>query len=491
MLTNERNVQILYLLLNIQKVNVLDLSKYLSVSEKTILRSVETLNNKLKKFSCQIMFEKNDVFFKGNSKDIFKKFYSFEENDIFTTYERQIYILNLFLNKDSEEKITLNNIALNIDFPITTIKKDISSLNLRLNQKGEELISSKNDGLILKQMNESQIIDLYLNLILNQIITRQGKTIIKNMSIEPIFNPYIYRNLVANWNIDLFNKIFNSLIIVKTQKNLNNSDYEIIYLSLYITFWLNHSRNLKLITILKKSESINLDEIMDQIYIKDNKKILLSNFYENFDNDNNLVNRIVSELTLKINALFMDEVFLNDEAILNIKNHLSRNIKNNSFQVHDKFINDFHVQGIANYIKDFNEIWLVTKEVLDKFLKQENVNDILTYEVFLYIMVWFDAMIYDYKLTIKTVCIGGMGQSAMMSHHIKTIYKNALIEPKPYAMLTKEDYINSDLIISALEIDHKNYDNILNLPFMSVINNKELIHKKLSKIIYKKILVNK
>lgn len=231
MATFERNLQILYLLINNKKISIQELKQILNVSEKTILRAVININTFLKK-DGKILIEDNYLLLEGDSEVILKQLYLDQENDVFTTYERQMYILNFLLNND--EKVTLNALAEDIVLPIPTLKKDIGLLNKLLANIDASITLTKKQGLTISNIEKEDIVNILVELIHSQIIIRQNNLIIKDMSLEKIFNAYIYRYLKNHWQIKNFTILYKKLIKEKESKEINISYFELTYLSLLI-----------------------------------------------------------------------------------------------------------------------------------------------------------------------------------------------------------------------------------------------------------------
>jgi len=68
------------------------------------------------------------------------------------------------------------------------------------------------------------------------------------------------------------------------------------------------------------------------------------------------------------------------------------------------------------------------------------------------VLVWFDTYIYNEKLKLLTICIGGFGQSVMIKNHLKSIYRNADVENLPYSSVNKKLLIKYDLVISSIDL---------------------------------------
>ncbi|WP_031542682.1 hypothetical protein [Mesoplasma photuris] len=470
---NERDYQIVYYIFN-KTSSFGELTNFFNISEKTLLR---TLDDWKKVFNDELEIKDRKVTFKGDKASFSKKVYS-KSKDFLSKWEAQMYILNYVFDN---LKSTLKDLSEDLEKTNIETKSLIDELNEICFRFDFSINLTQKSGLKFSKYDFESFISVMEILINNQIYSRQKNTLIKVNDLSFIFNPYTYKFLNKKLKLENFAEFYKTIVENIKNNKVNLSDADAIFMAIKICLWKNLEKN--------KNTVLDNNNIVKDFYENYEIPLVTKNSLKRYFDKSELkesVEIFLDQLSKSIEFLFKGEIKLNDETIDNIRKHVIRTIEiKNAKQTGISY--DFELYGLSKYIVKFNELFNICKKEIEKLNLNEKLTMMLTYEIFIHLIIWLDGIAYIYNTNIFAVCVGGMGQSAMVSQHLKKIYKNANIVAKANVLLREEDIKKAHLIISSIEIIN-NHDNIIFLPAMSVINNKEIVHKKLVEMIYRKLI---
>ncbi|AXK50945.1 BglG family transcription antiterminator [Spiroplasma alleghenense] len=479
-MNSDRNEQIIYLLLNYKTILVSQLSQKFMTSEKTILRAIVSVNVFLKNYNLIVENNEGLLTLVGDTSLIWKKFDS--DKEVFTKYERLIYIFNHFLKTD--EKITISDLATDLEVPVTQIKNDFKDLDGILINYDIKIESDLKTGFKINLNFEYQRYAIFIDLIFMHFLSRQTVSFIKAQDVKVFFNSYVYKILKKNYQINNFNAIYLNLIHLIKDEGIEWNEIDTILLAMLITIWLNSTENQELYDDYNSDKNFSLKTIIKKIIILRDENHLIERFNQNnikFEKNVEIKN-CINEIQKLTKKLLDNDMNLDKEIYLSMYSHLQNSL-NGTNDKYDLQIKNY-VSGIQNYIDQYKHLWNCLNQIINKYFEEDNIQEQITYGIFIYIVVWLDTQLYKLPMKILTVCIGGMGQSKMLATHLKTIYKNAEIEALPFAFINNKILNEYDLVISSIEITNTKNKNTLHLPVIFSVENKVIIHKKLNEIFY-------
>lgn len=478
----ERQFRILNILINYKNVEKEMLISYFDISQKTLNRDFEEINIFLKGLGDFIILDNdNNLEFKGNTENILQKL---QLDDNFLMKEERLLYIFLILLRD--KKTTKLQLADDLDISLNIIEDDIDELRNICNKQKINLTISK-QGLKIADVTEENEIEAVVELTTKCLLFKKVYSILKLNKIEKLFSSYIYTTLKRKYKIDIYNKIFH-WIIEYTANHINISNLNAILLSIKITYWLNHSKNSILLEKLKDSAYYN--EFIDNIgglYCSDDINYFLSKKIS-IDKNKNSVIEFVNNLDKGLFKLFNEKLCLDNNIKERIVNHLASNIY---IQNVDEFVIKEYSRSLQPYKKKFVELWEEIEKNLALYFRDLKSFEVLAYEIFIHVLVWFDTYIYNEKLKLLTICIGGFGQSVMIKNHLKSIYRNADVENLPYSSVNKKLLMKYDLVISSIDLSEYKLPNILAMPIILILSKKNDIHKIISEKIYRKLIGEK
>ncbi|AHI54260.1 PTS system mannitol-specific IIA component [Spiroplasma sabaudiense Ar-1343] len=480
-MNSDRNEQIVYLLLNYKTILVSQLSNKFSTSEKTILRAVQSINVYFKKYDLFVKSFEGKLTLIGDTSAMWKSLS--DDKDKFTKHERLIYIFNHFMKTD--EKITILDLADDLEVPTTQVQNDFKDLNNVL-LKYEAIISNDlKKGLTINLLAPHHKHAIFIDLIFLNFLSNQTTSFIKNQFVKNFFNSYIYKILKNNYQIDNFNTIYSNLINLITKENIEWNEIDTILLAMLITIWINDECNKKILNLFLENSNPDIKIIIQNIVTKNDTSQLIERFNKKTikPEKNEVIERCINEIKILVKNLLNSGLNFDEDILQNIRSHLENSLVENNLK-YDLSIKNY-ISKIKNYINNYQYLWIHLRRTINKYFLVENDQDQITYGIFIYLTVWLDTQLYNLPMKILTVCIGGMGQSKMLATYLKTIYKRAYIEAMPFAFINNKIIDQFDLVISSIEITNTNAQNTLHLPVIFSVENKAIIHEKLNEIFYK------
>ncbi|ASP28490.1 PTS system, mannitol-specific IIA component [Spiroplasma corruscae] len=478
----ERQLRLLQTLINYKNIDKNVLINQFSMSNKTLQRDIIDINNFLKlKGKFYITEDEKEICFNGLTEDILNKL---QIDDTFLLKEERLLYIYLILVKDTATtKLQLMD---DLDVSINVLEDDIKDLSLILKTYSQSLSLTK-QGIKLSKISKEIEISIAVDITIKYLLFKKVYSILKLNKIEKLFSNYIYKSLKSRYKINVYNKIFYWLIEF-TSNQINISVLNVIILAIKITYWLNHPNNNE---ILKKIDSI---EYYNEFVL------LIKNIYSNNTLDLNYINQLIpnkeketislfiKDIKKDVSNLFNNNLKLSDDIVERIRNHITSNLFIENI---DDYIIVEYKRNLDNYKTTYNELWNVIEINILKYFNNKKNKNLLKYEVFIHILVWFDSYLYNNNLSILTICIGGMGQSAMIKNHLNSLYRNAVIENISYAMVDKDKLSSYDLVISSIDLSEQNIKNILIMPIIMLLSKKNDVHKIISEKIYKKLIGEK
>ncbi|AKX34311.1 PTS system, mannitol-specific IIA component [Spiroplasma litorale] len=478
----ERQFRIIYILLNYKKVDKTVLMNHFNISQKTINRDIDDINIWLNENNenneNNIIVNDNEIEFFGKSMNILDKL---QLDDNFLLKEERLLYIYLTVSKDN--CVTKTQLVDDLDISPNLFENDLKNLKQILKKNDINLFITKY-GVKFSTISSESNINILIELTINHLLFKKVYSILKLNKIEKLFSNYIYNFLKSKYNINIYNKIF-YWILEYTSNQINMSNLNVIILSIKLTFWLNHKNNQSILNKVDYIEYYNeFIETIKSIYIKDSIDIL-------FEDSGNLlqnklvINKFIIKLINDIEKLFKYKVKINEEIIERIQNHISSNL---FITNKDEFILEEYSKNLSNYRDKYDELWNVINSNVFKYFKEFNNYELLSYEIFIHILVWYDSYIYSLDFKILTVCIGGMGQSAMIKNHLNSLYRNAKINNMSYSMINIKELKDYDLVISSIDLSEYNLSNLLVLPILMLLSKKNEVHKIICEKIYRKLI---
>ncbi|AKU80022.1 PTS sugar transporter subunit IIA [Spiroplasma turonicum] len=474
----ERQLRILNTIINYRKVDINVLIKYFDISEKTLTRDIDDINNFIKEYgNFKLTNNEYEIKFEGITENILSKIQL--DESLLLKEERLLYI---FLTLLKDKLVTKSDLEDDLDVSLNQIDEDLNDLDIIL-KKYNLSINITKQGIKLEDILIDQEIKIIIDIITKYVLFKKVYSILKLNKIEKLFSNYVYRSLKLKYKIDIYNKIFYWLLEF-TSNQVNISNLNLIIMSIKLTFWMNHPKNSILLNNIDNieyyNEFINLikDIYSDESYEKFFYKCLSSQKEE-------ILTDYINLLDVKISNLFNKKLKLSLDTLERIKNHISSNIIIDNT---DDFIIEEYIRNLTHYKTIYKEIWDINNDLLiEKFGEYKNI-ELLKYEIFIHILVWFDSYIYEKKLKILTICIGGMGQSAMIKNHLNSLYRNSIVENIPYSLVSKDYLKNFDLVISSIDLNEFDLNNFIVMPIILLLSKKNDIHKIITEKIYKKLI---
>ncbi|QBQ08106.1 PTS system, mannitol-specific IIA component [Spiroplasma gladiatoris] len=478
----ERQLRILYTLLSYKKLNIDVITKAYDISKKTWERDFEDINLFLsKKGQFKIIESDNAIHFIGSDINLLE--YLHLDDSFLLKEERLIYIFMILLRDIHISKTQLID---DLDVSIKVLENDINELkNIFLLNETNLSINSR--GIKISSIQKDKEIKILIDIIIQHLSLKKVYSILKLNSIEKLFSSYIYKFLDKKYNISIYNKIF-IWILEHTSNQYNISNYEIIVLSIKITLWLNHPNNKELmIAIVSLDNQKDFYELVKKIYCTEELKLFtISNYSSNnFSED---IDLFIEHLNKQIKKLFKSNMYLNQDIQKRIKDHIKSNLDSTNI---DEIILAEYNRNLSQYINSYNDLWKVIKDCVAKFFNNSKVLKLIQYEIFIHILVWFDTYIYELDINILTICIGGMGQSAMIKNHLASMYRNAKIENAAFSNINKQVLKRYDIIISAVDLSEFKIENYILMPLILILKSKNEIHKVITETIYKNLIGGK
>ncbi|WP_198146112.1 PTS sugar transporter subunit IIA [Spiroplasma helicoides] len=478
----ERQLRILYTLINYKNIESKVIINHFDISDKTLNRDLEEINDFLQKLgNFKLLLNETDIKFIGNTEDILN--YLQLDDKFLLKEERLLYILLTLLRDQTTTKLQIID---DLDISANILEDDLEELNGLLKKYDLKLLINK-QGIKVPEINKNSEISILIDITTKYILFKKVYSVLKLNKIEKLFSNYIYNFLKNRYQINVYNKIFYWLIEF-TSNQINVSNLNLIILAIKITYWLNHPKNKKILDQVEKIEYYNeFVTLAKDIYSSDD--IGLFFIKQALDDDsNNKIKSFIKDLNQDIKKLFNNKMALSDEMNERIINHISSNLFVENV---DEFIIEEYSRNLDSYKIKYKELWYFIEKNLKKYFNDKKNINLLIYEIFIHVLVWFDSYIYEKKLKFLTICIGGMGQSAMIKNHLSSLYRNAVVKNISYSMINKDKLKNFDLVISSIDISETNLDNLIVMPIILLLSKKNEIHKIISEKLYENLVGEK
>lgn len=436
---------------------------FTNTSERTVkrtLKKLQMINNYL-----DIEIIKNGKYYQITGKINKCKLY-IERNLEYLYYdeERRIIILDQLLNK---KIVNILNLRLNSAF--SKIQNDIIHIKTTFKKIKIGFSHKKGQGLkIIKIDNELKIkvIYEYLWQYFKKFFIYQTST---NELITEMIPKKIYLILEKYAQLDKFPlliKIINEFI---NTNFIYINDLDLINITVLLTILLKNQKNSDF-----NFNKISLEELINQLEPKEIVNQLKITFLNKNKLNNKDAKQKVNSIISKINGTFK-KFELNNYSVLenNLLSHLARYFSAQKLSLEINHNVEINQDIISKYHFFYN---LIEEEFLE-----QKMDKFEHYVILLYTISWFHQQLNNYKLKILLISNFSRSETQFILSNIKSFYHNSEIK---IININNFDNNSQDYHLVININSNLKLNNILNISYDKLINNKINLYKILREKLY-------
>lgn len=369
----ERQNKLLYIFLSYKTINKYILKNHLEISFKTLERDISELNDFLKPIKAYIN-KIDDTYALVNPQTNLILDFTKLHDEFLLISERLIFImLEIYKN----EKVLQTYLLEDLDIGKNILLDDLQMLDIILRKYHLKLVIDKK-GVSINDFILDAIIPIVSDIVLDHLLVKKNLVLFQNSDLSLMFSEYIYNKLVRYFKIDNFKIVHQYLLdLIIDKKNL--SEMNIVFITIKITFYLNHSKN-KLFDITNK---INFEKGLKCLYMSSDDRQLLNTLFLEKEAETQVTN-CVAIIKENFAQLFNQNIVFDNYIEERITKHLIANL---FIQKIDPLLIEHYKENLFKYKNTYYEIFKIINDAIEsQFLEQEQ-NLALVYEIFMHLII--------------------------------------------------------------------------------------------------------
>lgn len=483
MLFNARERRIIDLLILYGEATFSDFTEYFDISERTLRRSLSSINDSLLEFNLEIIVKNDYVYLIGNNENKNRLTTMLDRNNDLSDLELKSLIIHKIFYDDEVSILSLSYLT---GFSVYTINKIMDQIKSET-KNNFDYFAEKGKGIQI-DLNESykrKLLHKYINMLaldhLSEFIlgfNSDGLDISNKIITECL-------NLNLTYKVE---KIIHENIINKHKRKLTDDVYLSAVLMISISleriengFYIssNQSSNISNQPDYESNPVVNelLALVTDNILVTQNESHYFIKLYFQLINDpastidyESLAARLIQKV---------EDTYRVDLSSKLLQHDLVQHFQ--SFNGKQIIGNTFYEKKLIGQIKnEYYDLFQTIESEMISILGTENVTD----EQIVFIVLHFGVELIEHNIDVKrrkkilAICSSGMGSSKMMASILNTQLDNVNIHSASvYKLYNQIDMSKYDLIVATINLGDVPVPYVVVSPLitenqMKVIKNK-------------------
>ncbi|GEP19614.1 BglG family transcription antiterminator [Pediococcus argentinicus] len=474
---NEKEIQIIRLIIKTGTVHYSNISKHIGRSRKTISKYLDNIASLVPAYSTTLVRKRNvGIYFEGDLVKLQRAIQKYKYTDTPNTRsERVIAILSKLLL--AQGPITIQDLADSTFVSRSTLESDFKEVK-RVLSKADAIIKNTHDGMEViatesaKRKLMSNLLTMYWG----------DTTYLENTKGEVHRKLNIPPDMRSFFSKDTFTKVLTTLDQFERNSLLNFTDYE--YQSLAIHLIISMERIIKDKTLEESKYDTKLEQETTNLVkmLEDNFKVEIPEYEQQYINIHILAaeGKLISEDKFKnyngelqqnvVHDFLNDNLRNKDEMLLRgLTVHLTSALKRLSLGLN---LNNPYTQDIKKFFPlAFNNAIDISAKVEKSFGITLNEDEVA------FIALHIEAYIERQKNIINAVivCSTGLGTARLLEQRVKKFFSDTIqINRVTSIQSLKEHPIVEDLVISTINIEVQNVPVVVVPPFLDTGSAKQI-----------------